>query len=55
MQTSKTFTIHFWLSMAKKKDDFVTGNVGESQFDAGYLLDIGSLGSLRILLPSTGL
>jgi len=21
MQTSKTFTIHFWLSMAKKKDD----------------------------------
>ena len=22
MQTSKTFTIHFWLSMAKAKDDF---------------------------------
>ena len=22
MQTSKTFSIHFWLSMAKKKDDF---------------------------------
>lgn len=22
MQTSKIFSIHFWLSMAKKKDDF---------------------------------
>ena len=22
MQTSKTFSIHFWLSMAKKKDGF---------------------------------
>ena len=37
------------------KDDFVTGNVGESQFDAGYLLDISSRGLVRMLRASIGL
>jgi hypothetical protein len=39
---------------SEKKDDFVTGNVGESQFDAGYLLDISSRGLLRMLRGSIG-
>ena len=40
---------------SEKKDDFVTGNVGESQFDAGYLLDISSRGLLRMLRSAIGL
>ena len=39
---------------SEEKDDFVTGNVGESQFDAGYSLDISSRGSLRMLRASIG-
>ena len=40
---------------SEEKDDFVTSNVGESQFDAGYLLDISSRGLLRMLRASIGL
>ena len=40
---------------SEQKDNFVTGNVCESQFDAGYLLDISSRGLLRMLRAAIGL